>query len=190
MIEVTPATLDGVYVMTPSPIEDERGFYMRLFSTDLHAQAGIDHTRLVQENQSRSRRGVLRGLHTRRALSEAKLVRCAQGAVYDVAVDLRPWSPTFLQWEGFELDAVSHRQVYIPAGFAHGFQARSEIADLVYKVDDFYRPDLDQAIAYDDPELAIPWPLPDPVVSARDAVAPRLSEVRDQLESWYGTGPA
>lgn len=186
MIEVVPAALDGVYIFTPKPIEDERGFYMRVFSWDLHAEAGIDHTRLVQENQSRSRRGVIRGLHTRRALSEAKLVRCVQGAVYDVAVDLRPWSPTFLRWQSFELDAVDHRQVYIPPGFAHGFQARSEIADLVYKVDDSYRPDLDQAIAFDDPDLAIPWPLADPITSARDAAAPRLAEVREQLAAWYG----
>jgi dTDP-4-dehydrorhamnose 3,5-epimerase len=186
MLQISPASLQDVFVITPTPIEDARGFYMRVFSTDLHAQAGVDHTRLVQENQSRSRRGVLRGLHTRRHLSEAKLVRCVRGAVWDVAVDLRPWSPTFLRWEGFELDEDTNRQVYIPHGFAHGFQALTELADVVYKVDDFYRPDLDQAIAYDDPDLAIPWPLPDPITSERDRTAPRLREVKDQLGEWYG----
>jgi dTDP-4-dehydrorhamnose 3,5-epimerase len=179
-------TIHGVKLVEPQPIPDDRGWYMRVFSADIHAQAGIDHTKLVQENQMRSRRRVIRGLHTRTELSEAKLVRCTHGEVFDVVVDLRPWSPSFLSWENFILDDSRNLQVYIPPGCAHGVQALSEIADICYRVDDFYRPELDAAVAWDDPELAIPWPLEDPVLSERDRAAPALSEVRPQLETWYG----
>lgn len=186
-MRVSESTLHGVYVFEPEPRTDERGFFMRVFSADVHARGGIDHTALVQENQSRSRRGTIRGLHTRRALSEAKLVRCVRGGVWDVAVDLRPWSPTFGRWESFELDEDQHRQVYIPPGFAHGFQAVTDLADVCYRVDAYYEPDLDVAIAYDDPDLAIPWPLDEPIVSERDRTAPHLAEVRHLLADWYGS---
>ncbi|HLF99064.1 MAG TPA: dTDP-4-dehydrorhamnose 3,5-epimerase family protein [Acidimicrobiia bacterium] len=174
-------------VITPEPRRDERGWFLRVFDAASYAAAGIDHTRLVQENQSRSKRRTIRGLHGRCALSEAKLIRCVRGSLFDVVVDLRPWSPTFLQWESFDLDDDTHTQIYVPAGFAHGFQALAEPTDIGYRVDSPYDPALDVAVAFDDPDLAIPWPLDDPIVSERDRDAPRLSDIRDQLTNWYGT---
>jgi len=180
-------SLYGVKLIEPKPIPDDRGWYMRVFSSDIHVQAGIDHTKLVQENQMRSRRRVVRGLHMRSHLSEAKLIRCSHGEVFDVAVDLRPWSPTFLRWEHFMLDDQSNHQVYIPAGCAHGLQAISEIADVCYRVDAFYEPALEAAVSWSDPELGIPWPLDDPIISERDRAAPTLEEIKPRLEDWYGT---
>lgn len=185
-MQIHDTSLHGVRLVQPRPIPDERGWFMRVFSADEHARAGIDHTTLVQENQSRSRRGTIRGLHMRSELSEAKLVRCARGEIFDVVVDLRPWSPTFLRWESFDLDDERHLQVLIPPGCAHGFQVLSDLADVCYRVDAFYDPDLDVALAWDDPELTIPWPLADPVVSERDRKASGLSDIRPMLESWYG----
>lgn len=179
-------TLHGLKIIRPRPIPDERGWFLRVFSADVYGEAGIDHTRLVQENQSRSRRGTIRGLHMRRELSEAKLVRCAHGAVFDVVVDLRPWSPSFLRWEQFRLDDRDQLQIYIPAGCAHGFQALTEVADVCYRVDAFYDPSVEAALAWDDEELAIPWPLADPILSDRDRSAPSLREIRGSLEQWYG----
>lgn len=188
-MEIRDATLHGVKVITPEPKRDDRGWFLRVFDAELYRDAGVDHTRLVQENQSRSQKGTIRGLHTRSKLSEAKLVRCVHGRIFDVMVDLRPWSPTFLRWESFELDDEAHRQVYIPPGFAHGFQALTEPADIGYRVDAYYEPELDVALAFDDPELAIPWPLPDPIVSDRDRAAPRLEEIKSKLEEWFGSEP-
>jgi dTDP-4-dehydrorhamnose 3,5-epimerase len=188
-LSVHDTSLHGVKLIEPAPVPDDRGFYMRVFSADVAAEAGIDHTTLVQENQMRSRRRVVRGLHMRSELSEAKLVRCARGEVFDVAVDLRPWSPTFLQWESFALDDERNLQVYIPPGCAHGMQALSEVADVCYRVDAFYEPGLDAAVSWSDPELAIPWPLEDPIVSERDRAAPPLEEIKPRLESWYGDSP-
>lgn len=188
-MDVRDATLHGVKVFRPEPRGDERGWFLRVFDAELYGAAGVDHTKHVQENQSRSVIRTIRGLHTRSHLSESKLVRCVHGSLFDVLVDLRPWSPTFLQWESFELDDVTHTQVYVPAGFAHGFQALSDPADVGYRVDSPYDPTLDVAIAYDDPDLAIPWPLADPIVSDRDRAAPRLAEVRGLLEDWYGSSP-
>lgn len=185
-MNVRDGTLHGVKVITPEPRRDERGWFLRVFDAELYRAAGIDHTRHVQENQSRSARGTIRGLHTRSHLSESKLIRCVHGSLFDVIVDLRPWSPTFLQWESFELDDVDHVQVYIPAGFAHGFQALADPTDIGYRVDAPYDPTLDVALAFDDPDLAIPWPLADPIVSDRDRAAPRLADLKPRLEEWYG----
>lgn len=188
-MKVEDGSIHGVKVIVPEPRPDERGWFLRVFDAELHGGAGVDHTTLVQENQSRSRHGVIRGLHTRSNLTETKLVRCARGAVFDVVVDLRPWSPTFLRWEHFALDDVEHRQVLIPPGCAHGFQVLSDEADVCYRVDSPYDPSLDVAVAWDDPELAIPWPLADPIVSERDRGAPGLAAIRPHLEEWYGTAP-
>lgn len=188
-MKVLDTSLHGVRLIQPEPRPDERGWFVRVFSADAYGDAAIDHTALVQENQSRSRRRTIRGLHTRAALAEAKLVRCAHGEIFDVVVDLRPWSPTFLHVEHFLLDDVAHTQVHIPPGCAHGFQALSEVADVCYRVDAYYDPSLDVAISYCDPELAIPWPLPDPIVSARDAAAPPLAEVKPHLAEWFGLEP-
>jgi dTDP-4-dehydrorhamnose 3,5-epimerase len=187
---ITETEIPGLLTISPRPVADERGWFMRSFSAPEYATAGIDQAALVQENHSRSRRGVLRGLHTRAELREAKLVRVARGEIFDVVVDLRPGSPSFLQWRGFVLDDAAHLQLRIPAGCAHGFQVLSELADVCYKVDAPYDPALDVTIAWDDPGLAITWPLPRPVLSDRDRAAAPLSAVRDHLGAWFGTGHA
>jgi dTDP-4-dehydrorhamnose 3,5-epimerase len=183
------ASLPEVIVFEPDPIADERGFFVRVLSAEVFGEAGIDHTRFVQENQSRSMRGTIRGLHLR-ADGEAKTVRCSRGEIFDVVVDVRPWSASFGTWERFVLDDRRHVQVYVPPGFAHGFQAVSETADVCYRHDRFYEPGLDVAIAWDDEDLGIPWPLEDPILSERDRAAPSLRELRPQLEGWFArAGP-
>ena len=185
-MEIHQTDLHGVVVIEPRPIPDRRGWFTRVFDVAEHARAGIDHTALVQENHSRSRKGVLRGLHTRSQLREAKLVRCARGRIFDVVVDLRPWSPTYESVAHFTLDDERHLQVFIPAGCAHGFQALSDEADVCYRVDAPYAPDSEVGLAWNDPDLAIPWPIGDPVLSDRDAAAPRLADIRTHLGAWYG----
>lgn len=184
---ISPTDVPGLLTIRPHPIADDRGWFMRTFSVQEYSAAGIHQATLVEENHSRSRLGVLRGLHTRAQLSEAKLVRVARGRVFDVAVDLRPASPTFLQWRSFVLDDEEHMQVLIPAGCAHGFQVLSDTADVCYKVDAPYDPALDVTIAWNDPELAISWPLGSPVLSDRDRKAPPLSAVREYLPKWFGS---
>jgi dTDP-4-dehydrorhamnose 3,5-epimerase len=181
-----PTTLQDVVIIEPSPVRDERGFFVRTMSSDVLASAGIDSTAFVQENQSRSGRGTLRGLHTRKALSESKMIRCARGGIFEVVVDLRPWSATFEQWESFQLDDVDHHHLFVPAGCAHGFQALTDEVDVCYKHDARYDPSLDAAIAWNDSDLGIPWPISDPVLSQRDREAPTLAEVRPELPRWFG----
>lgn len=185
-MEIQQTGVHGAMLLRPRLIPDHRGWFTRVFDADAHARAGIDHTALVQENQSRSRRGVLRGLHMRAELRESKLVRCARGRIFDVVVDLRPWSPSFEQVEDFILDDEQHLQVYIPAGCAHGFQVLSDLADVCYRVDAPYAPDKDVGVAWDDTDLAIPWPLSDPVLSERDAAARSLADIRPHLGTWFG----
>jgi dTDP-4-dehydrorhamnose 3,5-epimerase len=180
-------SLPGVVLIESQPILDDRGFFVRVLSADLFAQAGIDHAKFVQENQSRSRQRTIRGLHLRAAPGEAKMVRCTSGEVFDVLVDLRPASPTFARWEHFILDDRRHLQLYIPPGVAHGFQAVSEIADVCYRHDQFYDPSLDVAVAWNDPEIGIDWPLSDPILSTRDHDAPPLSQLKTRLAEWFGT---
>jgi len=186
-VKIRPWTLQDVLVVEPEPFLDHRGFFVRTMSVAALADAGIDAGRFVEESQSRSARGVLRGLHGRAALSEGKLVRCASGSVFEAILDLRPWSGTFLQWDTLVLDDVEHRQVWVPPGFVHGFQAVSPQADVCYRMDAVHDPTLDIGIAWNDPDLGIAWPLPDPVLSARDQAAPRLAEVRPDLEGWFGS---
>ncbi|MBW3605145.1 MAG: dTDP-4-dehydrorhamnose 3,5-epimerase [Actinobacteria bacterium] len=186
-MDITDGRIHGLKVIDPRVFADDRGWFCETFSAHRYTAAGIDHTRFVQDNHSRSRQRVIRGLHTRSELRESKLVRCARGTVFDVAVDLRPWSPTFLQWQGFELDDRAHRQLLIPPGCAHGFQALSPIADVCYRVDAYYDPTMQLAIRWNDPDLAIPWPLEDPVLSDKDRAAPTLADVRDHFARWYGT---
>ena len=165
------ARIDGALLFTPTPHGDERGFFCRTFDTEIFRTAGIDPCGFVQDSLSRSRRGVVRGLHLRRGAGEAKLVRCSYGAVFDVIVDLRPQSPTFRNWESFELRGDDQVSLYVPAGCAHGFQALTEPADVSYRIDRTHDPAQDLAIAYDDPALAIPWPLPVSALSPRDRAA-------------------
>src|SRR3954447_6532336 len=159
---VSSTALQGVLQVRPEPIVDDRGFFVRTLAADVLLAAGVDPAAFVQENQSRSRYRTLRGLHGRSHLSETKLVRCARGSVFEVVVDLRPWSTTFLRWETFTLDDVRHEQVLVPAGCVHGFQALTPEVDICYKHDAVYAPELEIAVAYDDPELGIDWPLADP----------------------------
>jgi dTDP-4-dehydrorhamnose 3,5-epimerase len=169
-------TIAGAYLFQPTPYRDDRGFFSRTFDADVARAVGIEPEMFVQDSVSRSYRGVLRGMHLRSGDGEAKLVRCSFGEVFDVVVDLRPESPTFRNREIFRLSGDTQESVYIPAGCAHGFQALSDIADVSYRIDRVHNPDEDVAIAYNDPELAIPWPLPAALVSERDTAAGSLAE--------------
>ena len=164
----------GALLFEPTPHVDDRGFFCRTFDVDVVRGAGIDPGAFVQDSLSRTVRGVVRGLHARRGRGEAKLVRCSYGAIFDVVVDLRPASPTYRNWESFELSGDGQVSLYIPAGCAHGFQALTDVADVSYRIDRAHDPSEDVAIAFDDPELAIPWPLPVTVMSPRDRLAPPL----------------
>jgi dTDP-4-dehydrorhamnose 3,5-epimerase len=172
--------LEGLVLLEPTVHGDERGFLVETFSTREWAAAGVD-TEFVQDNHSRSAGGILRGLHFQTEPGQAKLVRCVRGRIWDVAVDLRRDSPTFGRWEGHELDDVSHRQLFVPVGFAHGFCVLSEVADVHYKVSSYYDPRTEAGIAWNDPDVAIEWPIADPQVSERDASAPRLADVANAL---------
>jgi dTDP-4-dehydrorhamnose 3,5-epimerase len=171
-VDVRPVPrIAGALLFRPAPHLDERGFFSRTFDAEVMRAAGIDPAAFVQDSQSRSRRAVVRGLHVRSGEGEAKLVRCSYGAIFDVVVDLRPASPTYRNWESFELRDVEQVTLYVPAGCAHGFQALTNPADVCYKIDRAHDPTQDVTIAFDDPELAIPWPLPVTVQSQRDRLA-------------------
>lgn len=171
----------GALLFKPTPHSDERGFFCRTFDRLVAEAAGLDPDRFVQDSTSRSARGVLRGMHVRSGAGEAKLVRCSYGAVFDVVVDLRADSPTYLNRESFDLNDDNQLTVYVPAGCAHGFQALTEPADVSYRIDREHDPDEDVSIAHDDPELGIPWPLPVSAMSERDKAAPPLSVARKRL---------
>lgn len=173
-----PTKIPDVVLIEPDVHGDERGFLVETFRENSLAELGID-VAFVQDNHSRSKGPVLRGIHMQRG--QAKLVRCPGGRIWDVAVDLRPDSPTYKQWEGHELDGERHRQLFIPDGFGHGFCLLSDEADVLYRLSSYYDPDLERGVAWDDSELAIEWPIDDPVLSERDRAAPRLSEIADSL---------
>jgi dTDP-4-dehydrorhamnose 3,5-epimerase len=174
--EVIRGRIEGVVAIEPAVHGDERGFLVETYSQPAWSDAGIEGP-FVQENHSRStQKGTLRGMHFQTSPGQGKLVRCARGAIFDVVVDLRRSSSTFGQWEGHVLDDVSHRQLWVPVGFGHGFQVVSEVADVAYKLTSLYDPETESGIAWDDPEVGIEWPLADPLLSARDRAAPRLSE--------------
>jgi dTDP-4-dehydrorhamnose 3,5-epimerase len=167
--------LEGPVLIEPVAHGDERGFFAETYRRNVLAEFGV-HDEFVQDNHSRSRRGVLRGMHFQPG--QAKLVRCARGAIVDVVVDIRPDAAAFGRWEAFELDDETHHQLYVPDGFAHGFVVTSEIADVVYKVSTYYDPAVESGFRYDDPEVDIDWP--DGLelqVSERDRGAPLLSEL-------------
>jgi dTDP-4-dehydrorhamnose 3,5-epimerase len=170
-MEATTVSIPGLIVFTPQPHIDRRGLFSRTFDARIASRTGIDPGAFVQDSVSRSAKGVIRGLHVRVGAGENKLVRCSAGAIYDVVVDLRPSSPTFRRWLSFDLNGESQRSLYIPAGCAHGFQALTEPADTSYRIDREHDPSEDLTIAYDDPELAVPWPLPVTVLSDSDRMA-------------------
>jgi len=175
-----PTRIPGLLLIAPRVFGDDRGFFLESFRTERMAEAGVVHD-WVQDNHSRSARGVVRGLHYSVGAGQAKLVRAARGEVFDVAVDLRRGSPTFGEWEGVILSDENHHQLYIPVGFAHGFCVTSEIADVAYKCSSYYDGALEKEIAFNDPTIAIEWPTEEPIVSARDLEAPRLPDVVDDL---------
>jgi dTDP-4-dehydrorhamnose 3,5-epimerase len=177
-VNVLESRLDGPLLLEPLVHGDERGFFQETFRKNVFAALGI-RDEFVQDNHSRSRRGIVRGMHFQPGM--AKLVRCVRGEILDVVVDLRRDSPAFGQWEGFTLDDVNHHQLYCPDGFAHGFCVVSEVADVVYKTSRYYAPELEAGFAYDDPEVGIAWPALELIGSARDARAPRLAEIAAEL---------
>ena len=166
---------------------DARGFFSRTFDAATAREAGIDPNAFVQDSLSRSAQGVVRGLHLRVGLGEGKLVRCSSGAVFDVVVDLRPTSPTYRTWVSFDLDGEAQNSIYIPPGCAHGFQALTEPADTSYRINRPHDPSEDLTIAHDDPELAIPWPLPVTLMSDADHNARPLSDLGDRLREVLAT---
>lgn len=179
-IESAPS-LPEVLIIEPKVFGDERGFFLETFHVKHLAEAGLN-VEFVQDNQSRSGRGVLRGLHYQLVQPQGKLVRVSRGEVFDVAVDVRVGSPTFGQWFGCILDDKTHRQLYVPPGFAHGFCVLSDVADFVYKCTDYYHPQSEQGIAWDDPALGIEWPLSDVQLSEKDRQHPVLAEqLRERL---------
>ena len=180
-VKALPTALPGVIVIEPAMHGDARGFFQETYRRSAFADLGITDE-FVQDNHSRSARGVIRGLHAQGgAHPQAKLVRCARGSVLDVVVDIRRGSPTFGRWESWVLDDERGVQIYCPIGFAHGFQVLSEVADVVYRCSAYYAPDDETAIAHDDPAIGITWADIPPVVSARDRSAPPLAEVADSL---------
>jgi dTDP-4-dehydrorhamnose 3,5-epimerase len=171
--QFTPGSIEGLYAITPRIFEDSRGYFFESYSERAFAQAGLS-SRFVQDNQSRSIKGVLRGLHFQKQHPQGKLVRVLDGAVFDVAVDLRPHSRTYGQWQGIRLDGETHNQFYIPQGFAHGFLVLSETAVFAYKCTDFYYPEDEGGIIWNDPEIGIAWPDlgMDYIVSPKDQKLP------------------
>ncbi len=183
-----PTKIPDLALIEPEIHGDERGFLSESYRRDRFAALGIGDD-FVQENHSRSRHGIVRGMHFQVGRGIAKLVRCARGAIFDVVVDVRRGSPTFGEWEAFELTGENLHQLYCPIGFAHGFCVMSDVADVLYRQTGYYDPELERGIAYDDPDLGIEWPLPPSGLfpSARDAVAPRLSEAEPDLPFRYPT---
>lgn len=181
---VRPTRLPGPVVLQPVVHADERGFFVETYRRSVAEEAGVAGPWL-QENHARSGRGVLRGMHFSVEPGQAKLVRCARGRVLDVIVDVRRGSPAFGRWEAVELDDETGLQLHVPLGFAHGYLVLSEVADVIYKCSEYYDPAKERGIAPDDPEVGIAWPEGPWIVSARDAAAPRLSEIAADIPFRY-----
>lgn len=176
VMQCTETRLAGVLILEPDVFRDSRGFFLERYNYSTYAgYPGLD-VAFVQDNHSRSRRGVLRGLHLQRRHPQGKLVSAVRGAVWDVAADIDPASPTFREWVGVELSEDNHRQLYIPPGFAHGFCVLSGQADVLYKCTEFRHADDEYGILWNDPDLAIDWPVDEPVLSEKDAANPGLAE--------------
>ncbi|MPY87973.1 MAG: dTDP-4-dehydrorhamnose 3,5-epimerase [Luteitalea sp.] len=176
-MQVSHTALPGVVIIEPTVHRDARGFFVETYHAARFAEHGIDAT-FVQDNHSRSRHGTLRGLHWQQERPQGKLVRVIEGEIYDVAVDIRPDSPTFGQWVGVTISADDFRQVYIPAGFAHGFCVVSDVAQVEYKCTTFYDPASERGLIWNDPDVGITWPIAAPILSERDKQHPRLVELR------------
>ena len=168
-------SLPGVLIVEPTVYKDDRGFFLETYHAGKFREAGISDD-FVQDNHSRSRRGVLRGLHYQEPNPQGKLVRCSRGSVLDVAVDIRVGSPNFGQWYGVELNQENGWMLWVPPGFAHGFAALSDDCDVIYKCTAVYDNKADRSILWSDPDIGIDWRIKDPILSAKDAIAPRLKE--------------
>ncbi|WP_099042238.1 dTDP-4-dehydrorhamnose 3,5-epimerase [Mycobacterium neglectum] len=183
-MRIDETELDGVLLLSPTPFRDERGLFTRTFDAEIFenhlGRPGLSAS-FVQDSQSRSSQGVIRGLHGRSGAGEAKLVRCANGAIFDVLIDIRRQSSTWGGVQTFVLDDVDYRHLYIPPGFLHGFQALSTTADVCYRIDRPHDPAEDLGVVYNDPDLAVPWPLPVSAISARDAGAGSWADLISHL---------
>ena len=177
-MNVIETHLSGVKLLEPKILDDSRGIFLETYREDSLKVAGITE-RFIQDNQSRSTRGILRGLHYQLTQPQGKLVRVARGAVYDVVVDVRKGSPTFGQWHGDTLDEESMRMMYIPRGFAHGFVVLSDIADFIYKCTDYYHPQSEQGVLWNDPAIGIEWPITNVQLSEKDRSYPLLQDQPD-----------
>jgi len=175
-MKVIKQAIPEVLLIEPQVFGDERGFFLETFNAKRYAELGISET-FVQDNHSYSAKGVLRGLHFQKQFPQGKLVYVTSGSVFDVAVDIRKDSPTFGQWVGAILKAEEHQQFYVPAGFAHGFCVLSDTVDFHYKCTDYYHPEDEGCIRWDDPDIAIEWPLANPRLSNKDAKAPFLKNL-------------
>lgn len=178
-MNVIETNLPGVLLIEPAVHGDSRGFFLESYKKNRYQDAGIKYE-FVQDNHSRSAYGVLRGLHFQVQKPQGKLVRVSSGRVFDVAADVNPDSPTYGQYYGVELSADNHRQLWVPPGYAHGFAVLSDFADFEYKCTDYYDPDDEAGIRWDDPEFAIQWPVQKPSLSEKDLLLPTLSQVREQ----------
>ncbi len=177
-MKVLETVLPGVLIIEPKVFGDARGFFLESYQTERYRQLGIAHT-FVQDNHSRSARGVLRGLHFQRSRPQGKLVSVSRGSVYDVTVDINPASPTCGQFVAVELNDENHRQLWIPPGYAHGFCVLSDIADVQYKCTDYYIPEDEGGLLWNDPQVNIPWPIEQPLLSAKDQRNPTLAQLLD-----------
>jgi dTDP-4-dehydrorhamnose 3,5-epimerase len=184
-LKLLPTPLPGVLLVEPRVFRDERGFFLEVWNAGEFAAQGLE-VAFVQDNHSQSRQGTLRGLHVQLPRSQGKLVRCTEGAIFDVAVDIRRGSPTYASWYGVELSAENFRELWVPPDFAHGFCVLSERAQVEYKCTELYDPAADLAIAWDDPAIGIEWPVAAPVLSAKDRAARPLQELADRLPRYAG----
>lgn len=178
-MKVLELELAGLRLVEPNVHADARGFFLETWAEARYGDAGIECA-FVQDNHSRSTRGTLRGLHYQSSPGQAKLVRAATGRIFDVAVDLRPGSPTFGKWQAVELDDERHQQLFVPVGFAHGFCVLSEVADVTYRVSAAYDPAAERTLAWDDPELGIAWPVRAPLLSPRDREGESFASFRSR----------
>jgi dTDP-4-dehydrorhamnose 3,5-epimerase len=188
-VRAAETRLEGPLLIEPDLLGDERGFFCETYRRSVFAELGV-HEEMVQDNHSRSRRGVVRGMHFQIGEGAAKLVRCGRGEIFDVLVDIRRGSPTYGEWEAFTLTDENMRILYCPIGFAHGFCVVSEQADVIYKQSNYYSAENERGIKYDDPDVGIEWPAGlELVPSRRDATAPLLREVAGELPFVYAAQP-
>jgi dTDP-4-dehydrorhamnose 3,5-epimerase len=185
-MKFTSTQLEGVLLIEPDVFRDQRGFFLESYNHRKYVEGGVPEV-FVQDNHSLSGRGTIRGLHTQRLHPQAKLIRVLRGAIFDVVVDIRRGSPTFLRWIGVELSSENFLQCYVPAGYAHGFCVLSEMAEVEYKCSQFYDPSDELAILWNDPEIGVKWPADDPILSSKDILARPLRDVMNLLPRYKRT---